>query len=85
MPGKGKCKPWTGFVSLTAVPLGVSVHWYCCTASDGSGVTVSLAGSTISILALADAAYFRIDLPSMVVSVANDAQLGQGLGTSDAN
>jgi hypothetical protein len=29
IPGKGKCKPWTGFVSLTAVPLGVPVHWYC--------------------------------------------------------
>jgi hypothetical protein len=83
IPAKGKCKPWTGFVSLSTLVFPSTGT--ACTFTDGSELVVSLAGSTVSILAMADTAYFQIDLPSMAVSISNDAQLGAGLVSGDNN
>jgi hypothetical protein len=83
IPAKGKCKAWIGFVSLGAQAFPSSGT--ACTFTNGSELVVSLAGVAMSILTMADAAYFQIDLPSMAVSIASDSQLGAGFVTNDVN
>ncbi len=76
IPGRGKCKPWLGYMVFggeTFPSTGTA-----CTATSGTHLSISISTTPVDGFADADHAFFDVSLPSLTVTKAFESELGAG-------